>query len=102
MRAKHYRLRIINPKKFYTSMLTLLILVVTLFALLPSEAIAGDVNEASYDQYTVNAGDTLWHIARSISPNHIDIRDTVYLIKRANRLETSIIQPGQELIVPAF
>jgi LysM repeat protein len=83
-------------------MITLIFLVITLFAFLPGEVMAGNLDEATYDQYTVNAGDTLWHIARRISPDHVDVRDTVHLIKRANHLDSSLIQPGQELIVPTY
>ena len=48
----------------------------------------------------VQPGDTLWGIAREYGPTREDVRRIVYRIKQANRLDTSLIHPGDVLLVP--
>ena len=48
----------------------------------------------------VQQGDTLWSIAREYGPAREDVRRIVYRIKQANRLDTSLIHPGDVLLVP--
>jgi LysM repeat protein len=45
-------------------------------------------------------GDTLWSIAAQHTQPGEDVRTTVFDIKRMNRLEGSIIQAGEQLVVP--
>ena len=49
---------------------------------------------------TVHPGQTLWQIARSVAPAD-DPRDTVDRIRRLNALDTTVLQAGQRLVVPA-
>jgi LysM repeat protein len=51
--------------------------------------------------YTVDAGDTLWEIAADRTAHGEDVRRTVTEIKQLNGLTTSLIVPGQTLLVPA-
>ena len=48
----------------------------------------------------VRPGDTLWGIAREYGPAREDVRGTVYRMKQANGLDTSVIRPGDVLLVP--
>jgi len=48
----------------------------------------------------VEAGQSLWDVAVAIAPNE-DPRSTIWTIKALNGLETSEVQAGQALIVPA-
>ncbi len=50
--------------------------------------------------YTVRSGDTLWEIAEDLTPAGEDIRATVLEIKQLNELSSSLIVPGQVLVVP--
>ena len=51
--------------------------------------------------YTVESGDTLWEIADARTPAGHDVRATVVEIRQLNGLASSLITPGQLLIVPA-
>ncbi len=48
----------------------------------------------------VHEQDTLWSIARQYGPADADVRHVVYRIKRVNRLDGSLIRPGDVLLVP--
>ena len=48
----------------------------------------------------IEAGQTLWDVAVAIAPNE-DPRATIWTIKALNGLETSEVQAGQALVVPA-
>ena len=48
----------------------------------------------------VQQGDTLWAIAKQYGPPNEDTRSVVYRIKQANRLEGSLIRPGEVLLIP--
>ena len=55
--------------------------------------------EKRYAKVTVYPGDTLWTIAEENNTSK-DIRKTIYEIRKANHLDSAIIIPGQELIIP--
>ena len=48
----------------------------------------------------VTPGDTLWDIAAAYTEPGDDVRETIYEIKRANQLESSVIVVGEILVVP--
>jgi LysM repeat protein len=50
--------------------------------------------------YWVNSGDTLWSIAEQVAPEDTDVRAVVAEIRNLNDLESSLIYPGQSLLVP--
>ena len=49
---------------------------------------------------TVHPGETLWQLALQVAPND-DPRDTIDRIRDLNSLDTTVVQAGQRLIVPA-
>ncbi|BDZ53422.1 LysM peptidoglycan-binding domain-containing protein [Agromyces marinus] len=55
---------------------------------------------AVLETFEVGAGDTLWAIAESIAPS-ADPRDVIYEIMRLNGLRDAVVQPGQQLVLPA-
>ena len=56
----------------------------------------------TYEEYTVKAGDTLYAIAREITPESKDYRKTVQYISEKNNIENSLIYPGQAVLVPVW
>ncbi len=51
-------------------------------------------------EHQVITGDTLWDIAAVYTTPGDDVRDTIYDIKVANDLESSVIVVGDTLIIP--
>ena len=76
---------------------------VALLAVAPWRAIAstppGTV-PTGWIMVTVAPGDTLWTLAEARHPGE-DPRPAIAEIKAANGLESSTLQPGQVLVVPA-
>ncbi len=50
---------------------------------------------------TVEAGESLWSVATSVAGPGEDPRDVVERIVSLNGLEHDVLQPGQDLVVPA-
>ncbi len=48
----------------------------------------------------VQAGDTLWNIAKMHAPEHLEFTDYMNKIKKANELNSSGLMLGQTLILP--
>ncbi len=80
------------------------ILAVTATALLAASVLVGRptyrVPEAHYVHVTVKSGDTLWSLARRYGHPGQYLPKTIHEIRAANKMATSAIQPGQELLVP--
>ena len=88
----------------------LLTSVVVALALLVGNAIGARADEHAADVaaeplsptfYTVRSGDTLWAIASSRVAPGDDVRVLIEDIRRDNGLTSSVIVPGQVLLIPA-
>jgi len=51
-------------------------------------------------QYVVQAGDTLWDIAAREYGAGADLRQAVWQIRQANRLQSVAVQPGEHVTLP--
>lgn len=77
-------------------------LLVTTLGLFNSPATASTENPStttSNVSYTVRSGDTVWNVAGVIADGR-DTRDVVQSIMDMNGLETSVIQVGQQILLP--
>ncbi|MCP3996467.1 MAG: LysM peptidoglycan-binding domain-containing protein [bacterium] len=72
--------------------------VVALVLLLASSVMAAGPEPVTVD-YRVLPGDSLWTIAEEIAPD-ADVRGLIAEIRDLNDLESSLILPGQQLLVP--
>ena len=84
-----------------TMALTFMFIVSFLFLMMT----LGNVNsygdgEVEYISVTVQAGDSLWKIADEVTPDHRDLRETMFKIIKHNDLANEIVYPGQVLEVP--
>lgn len=52
-----------------------------------------------YVSTTVNAGETLWAVAKRVAPGH-DPRDVVAQLQQLNHLHSAVVQAGQQLLLP--
>lgn len=74
--------------------------VVALVLLLASSVMAAGPEPETAD-YRVRSGDTLWAIAEVVAEHGEDVRGVVAEIRDLNDLDSSVIVPGQILLVPA-
>ena len=51
--------------------------------------------------HVVQEGDTLWNLAEQITPAGADIGATIAMIKAANDLPSSMLVPGDQIVIPA-
>lgn len=51
-------------------------------------------------EHVVVVGDTLWDIAAAYTAPADDVRETIFDIKAANALDSSVIVTGQTLVIP--
>ena len=78
---------------------TAILVAILLLATAVSSALVVGGHEA-YDEHLVVTGDTLWDIAAAYTPAGEDVRTTIFNIREANDLDTSVIIPGQVLRIP--
>lgn len=72
--------------------------IVALVLLLASSVMAAGPEPETVD-YRVRSGDTLWTIADEVGPEG-DLRGVISEIRHLNDLDSSLIIPGQTLVVP--
>lgn len=79
---------------------TPLIIAAALFGLNGGGAVAtADSSAGTFHYVTVDSGESLWQVARSIAPNS-DPRDVVAQVMQFNRLDSSDVMAGQQLAIP--
>ncbi|MFR6311776.1 LysM peptidoglycan-binding domain-containing protein [Anaerofustis stercorihominis] len=62
---------------------------------------AKTLHQDTYPVYTVQANDTLWDIAKNITDDSTDVRQTIYEIGKLNDIdENQSIEVGQRILLP--
>ena len=92
------------PSRVFVIISTILVVLVLLL-LSAGRADGADGSDAApapdaVAEHVVRGGDTLWDIASAVTDPGEDIRGLVDEIRRLNDLPSSLIQPGQVLLVP--
>lgn len=87
-----------GKKKLYKAILIVLTVSVILIPVTSFKAKGS--NTVKYTKVIVYPGDTLWSIASKHNYTKADIRKIVHNIRTANNLESAVIMPGQELVIP--
>lgn len=82
-------LKIVNVKKFVTSIAIFILLVISICNLCFAKA------EIETEEYVVSAGETLWSIASENKKDGQDIREYIYELRQLNNLEDCVIYPNQ-------
>lgn len=101
----HTRLRLtVRGRRVLAALAALPAIVALAFAVLAGgSALASHEQGApagTFDTVTVMPGDSLWSIAEDVAPA-ADPRDVVYAITQLNALQGGMLEPGQELSIPA-
>ena len=74
--------------------------IVVAFLLIGTRSAQAETSMPATAIIKIEAGQTLWDVAVAIAPNE-DPRATIWAIKALNGLQTSEVQAGQALVVPA-
>lgn len=74
-------------------------LAVSVFSGSPAEA-GSSIPSASFEYISVAPGESLWDLAAWVAPD-ADPRDVVSQFVELNQLQTTEVQPGQRLAIPA-
>lgn len=57
-------------------------------------------NQVEYKEIEINSGDSLWSILNSHYGKKHDIREIIHQVKKINKLDNVILQPGQKIKIP--
>jgi LysM repeat protein len=61
---------------------------------------ASSMDEITYQEYEVQAGDTLWQIARETGSANTDVRQTIYEICQVNDISAETLFAGSVIQIP--
>lgn len=92
-KAKKRRLKIVRTATLLV--LCIMIMAVTVFQ---GSVASGEIREPK--TVVVVPGDTLWTLAGQYAPRGMDRRDYLDEVFKANGLVSSIVYPGQEIVLP--
>ena len=53
-----------------------------------------------YVTITIDSGDTLWEICKENKPDNVDLRNYIDKVKYINKMKTSDVSIGQEIVLP--
>jgi len=72
------------------------VLFISIFSLIGS----GE-NSSNFIRHEIETGESLWSIAAHYyESSNVDLRKMVYKIKKINDIDSAVINPGRELIIP--
>ena len=58
-------------------------------------------NTNNFRKHEIKKGESLWSIAAKYhNSNNVDLRKIIYEIKNLNNIDSAVITPGEEIIIP--
>lgn len=94
--------KIINRKRFYTSMSLMVIFLNLLLTITLNTNKTYADKEVQFIEKTIEAGDTLWKIAKENKPKNSDTREIVHNIMEYNNLKNPFIYEGNTIKIPQY
>ena len=76
------------------------IILLSFLLLLVIDVVTVGYSQTELIEVEVIDGDNLWEIADKYYSEDIDLRKKIFEIKKMNKLETVMLQPGQKLKIP--
>ena len=94
-------IRIVNYKRFVTSMIIMGLILVSLFTVLSNfMSVSYAKEELTTVEYRISSGESLWSVADRYYEGKGDIRDMIVLMKQLNNLQGDKLMPGMILEIP--
>ena len=76
------------------------IILLSVLLLLVIDVVTVGYSQTELIEVKVIDGDNLWKIADKYYSEDIDLRKKIFEIKKMNKLETAMLQPGQKIKIP--
>ncbi|MDD2484619.1 MAG: LysM peptidoglycan-binding domain-containing protein [Eubacteriales bacterium] len=95
---KSYRIK--SKKRFSAFLVFVILLLATGTSFAVDTETAQGLSEAPYAEVLVEAGDTLWNLAKQYGPEQNDPRDVVDTICELNQITPEDLQAGQTILIP--
>ena len=96
------RYRIVNKLRFTTFMTAFVLLAIVCFSSVLGYNDVSASDNKQYEEYFVQAGDTLWDIASQFKPSDINIKKFIYEIQIHNNTDAEHLQAGQTIEIPIY
>ncbi len=77
------------------------ILIAASFTLISTRGATSEEIE-EFNLVIVERGDTLWSIAKKFANPEQDVRNMIHIIRRVNKLDSAVIHPGDQLLIPSI
>lgn len=99
------KLKIVNSKKFLTSIIFILGIITLVCILFANKSYSK--TEETYKTEIIVSGDTIWEIAKTEKNINAyykdkDVRYIVYDIEQLNNISNSNLMEGQEILIPTY
>lgn len=86
-------MKIVNKKRFITSMTILVLIIISIFNLV----FANVDKSKTVVEHTVVCGETLWSIATEYKKEGQDVREYIYELRKLNNLDDCSLNVGQDI-----
>lgn len=98
VKKDYFKKNNVSRKNVFKILLSVLIMLSALLLIANLTSFGGRTVE--FDRIVVEKGDTLWNIVERYNKDNIDPRKLISQIKKINKLENVILQPGQIIKIP--